>query len=130
MTNNASERNHIDLIKKRYFREIISNPDGEVVHDGDCSFFSVEVCDCGLLSMLRRYEDVWNYFPELVSQLLTHEKRINQLLNIENEDENIEEVTDEELENLFLSCGFLSEEDIKAINTDFDETDCIEDEQI
>lgn len=36
-------------IKQRYFRKTIENPDGKIVHHGDCDIFNHQICTCGLL---------------------------------------------------------------------------------
>lgn len=34
---------------QRYFRKTAAHPEGSVCHHGDCDFFSITVCTCGLL---------------------------------------------------------------------------------
>jgi hypothetical protein len=40
--------NRETLLLQRYFRKTPAHPDGSVVHHGDCDFFSIKVCTCGL----------------------------------------------------------------------------------
>ena len=47
---------------QRYFRKTIAHPDGSVCHHGDCNFFSVWICTCGLL------HDLAPLSPALVEQ--------------------------------------------------------------
>lgn len=47
---------------QRYFRKTIAHPDGSVCHHGDCDFFSIWICTCGLL------HDLAPMSPELVEQ--------------------------------------------------------------
>jgi len=34
---------------QRYFRRTQAHPEGSVCHHGDCDFFSISICTCGLL---------------------------------------------------------------------------------
>ena len=45
-------------IKQRYFRGTISSPEGVIVHDGDCSYWSMNLCTCGLLNELIFYSNI------------------------------------------------------------------------
>ena len=40
---------------QRYFRKVVAYPEGAIVHHGDCSFFNIDICTCGLLHDLRWY---------------------------------------------------------------------------
>lgn len=40
--------NRETLLLQRYFRKTQAHPEGAVVHHGDCDFFSIKVCTCGL----------------------------------------------------------------------------------
>jgi hypothetical protein len=40
--------NRETLLLQRYFRKTIAHPEGSVVHHGDCDFYSIRVCTCGL----------------------------------------------------------------------------------
>lgn len=40
-------------ILQRYFRKTIAHPEGSVCHHGDCDFFNIKICTCGLLHDLR-----------------------------------------------------------------------------
>lgn len=40
--------NRETLLLQRYFRKTPAHPEGSVVHQGDCDFFSIKVCTCGL----------------------------------------------------------------------------------
>jgi len=50
-------------INQRYFRKTQAHPDGAVVHHGDCDFFSIWICTCGLL------HDLMPMTPEIVDRL-------------------------------------------------------------
>lgn len=62
-------------IVQRYFRKTIACPEGGVTHHGDCDFFSVFMCSCGLLADLRAYatERASELFPAFGAQLADHE---------------------------------------------------------
>lgn len=36
-------------IRDRYFRKTRAHPEGSVTHHGDCDFFSIKICTCGML---------------------------------------------------------------------------------
>lgn len=40
--------NRETLLLQRYFRKTIAHPEGSVVHHGDCDFWSIKICTCGL----------------------------------------------------------------------------------
>jgi hypothetical protein len=40
--------NRETLLLQRYFRKTQAHPEGSVVHHGDCAFFCIKVCTCGL----------------------------------------------------------------------------------
>lgn len=64
-------------IKKRYFRQTIAHPDGEITHDGDCDVYPNEICTCGLLHTFRRFPgEVQNIFPRYKAQLDRHEEML------------------------------------------------------
>jgi len=61
----------IEKIKKRFFRQTIENPDGDIVHHGDCLFFSHHICTCGLLHDLmttRNPDDIYEKFYEEIEK--------------------------------------------------------------
>jgi len=41
---------------QKYFRSVISCPEGKIVHEADCSYWIVNICDCGLLRTLLPME--------------------------------------------------------------------------
>jgi hypothetical protein len=45
------ENRETELLR-RYFRKTRAHPGGHVSHHGDCDFFSIKVCTCGLLHFL------------------------------------------------------------------------------
>lgn len=47
----------IQRIKDRYFRKVIAYPKGAIVHYGDCSIYSIQICNCGLLADLNWLPD-------------------------------------------------------------------------
>lgn len=52
---------------RRYFRPTISNPEGTIVHDGDCRFWDIRICTCGLLHYLLYLEnpsEIYSKFDE------------------------------------------------------------------
>ena len=53
-------------VLQRYFRKTQSRPEGGVEHHGDCDFFSLRVCTCGL------HHDLKPAPPELVDRLFPH----------------------------------------------------------
>ena len=48
-------------ILQRYFRRTKAHPEGSVTHHGDCDFFNIRICTCGL------HHDLKGASPELVS---------------------------------------------------------------
>lgn len=62
-------------IHQRYFRKVMAHPEGAIVHHGDCEFFSVFMCSCGLLADLRADvpERASELFPAFASQLADHD---------------------------------------------------------
>jgi hypothetical protein len=44
--------NRETALLQRYFRKVMAYPEGHVVHHGDCDFFNIKVCTCGLLHFL------------------------------------------------------------------------------
>lgn len=50
-------------ITQRFFRKTIAHPDGSVVHHGDCDYFNIKICTCGLL------HDLMPVLPEIVERL-------------------------------------------------------------
>ena len=69
-------------IRQRYFRKVSAPPEGAVVHHGDCDFFSVSICTCGLLADLRAESlpSVEEIFSEYYAQLAAHDATRNGLL--------------------------------------------------
>ena len=53
--------NYSKKVNRRYFRQNLKNPDGAIVHHGDCHFFEIGICDCRLLHDLG-----WMSYPEKV----------------------------------------------------------------
>lgn len=69
---------------ERYFRRVASKPDGAVVHYGDCSFFDVQICDCGLLQTLIPHasrENVRTIYPKFWREWGQHQAQIDKLQN-------------------------------------------------
>ena len=61
----------------RYFRKTIAHTEGAVLHHGDCDYFSIKVCTCGLHADLRTIssaEVVERLYPALFSELAEYEK--------------------------------------------------------
>ncbi len=56
----------IDRIKARYFRKTMANPDGAIGHHGDCHFWDIKICTCGLLHDLLQadQEEVAKIYPK------------------------------------------------------------------
>lgn len=50
--------NRETLLLQRYFRKTIAHPEGAVVHHGDCDFFSIKICGCGLHHDLKALDAV------------------------------------------------------------------------
>ena len=44
-------------IRERFSRPVMSNPEGAVVHHGDCRVFDIQICTCGLLHDLQPLTD-------------------------------------------------------------------------
>ena len=48
-----------EFIRNRYARKVIASPDKPiVVHYGDCEFYRVKICTCGLIHDLMAMGDV------------------------------------------------------------------------
>lgn len=72
-------------ILQRYFRKTKAHPDGGVVHHGDCDFFSIRICTCGLHHDLRPAiaEFVAERYPLLHEELAEYEAARSLLLRRE-----------------------------------------------
>jgi len=74
-------------INQRYFRKTQAHPDGSVVHHGDCDFFSIWICTCGLLHDLvalneeiteKLYPSFWKeqgLYDQARTEIMTKPKR-------------------------------------------------------
>lgn len=69
-------------VLQRYFRKTQSRPEGGVEHHGDCDFFNIKVCTCGLHHDLKPAppELVDRLFPRLYGELADSEKSREALL--------------------------------------------------
>lgn len=63
-------------VRQGYFRKTAAHPDGQVVHHGDCDFFTtIRHCSCGLLHLLRPYaERAEELYPDFWQDLAVHDK--------------------------------------------------------
>jgi len=61
---------------KRYFRKTIAHPEGTITHDGDCMFWSIGVCTCGLLHLLRPLESPQKYYKDFSAEVSKHDTEI------------------------------------------------------
>ena len=70
-----SLENQKKRIYDRYFRQVIKNPDGAIVHFGDCDFYSTKVCTCGLFrDLLPLGEDQEEIYPNFWEEYGVHEE--------------------------------------------------------
>lgn len=69
-------------LRQRYFRKIKAHPEGAVAHFGDCNFFAVQICTCGLLEDLRAaaWPMASEIFPEFRVQLAMHDAAMELLM--------------------------------------------------
>lgn len=58
-----------EKIHSRYFRKVMGHPDGAIVHHGDCQFFNIKICTCGLLHDLNVIPDVESLYPSFGVEL-------------------------------------------------------------
>lgn len=67
---------------QRYFRKTKAHPEGSVVHFGDCEFFSIRHCSCGLLVDLMPLspEMIEQNYPLYCEELAEHEAVRNRLM--------------------------------------------------
>ncbi len=61
-------------IHTRYFRKVMAHPVGAIVHDGDCNFFSRDICTCGLLHELTWLCEPVKVFAEYWQQLAEQDR--------------------------------------------------------
>lgn len=61
---------------QRYYRKTKAHPEGSVTHHGDCEFFSIRVCSCGLHHDLRSISPLLQqeHYPLLDEELSDFEK--------------------------------------------------------
>jgi hypothetical protein len=69
----------VERVKKRYFRKVINVPEGRIVHDGDCRFWDVKICTCGLLHALIWLSDPFEVYPDFGKENGEQECVINKL---------------------------------------------------
>ena len=65
---------------QRYFRKTAAHPEGAVCHHGDCDFFSLSVCTCGLLHDLApmNADQLERHYPRFYEEQGQYEQaRIN-----------------------------------------------------
>ena len=60
---------------KPYFRKTIANPEGNIVHYGDCSIFNSKVCDCGLLRNLMATEEPKEWYKDYWKEIGPHVRK-------------------------------------------------------
>ncbi len=70
-------------ILHRYFRRTKAHPEGAVVHHGDCDFFNIKICTCGLHHDLKAAspELVSDRYPLLEEELSDYEKARESLMH-------------------------------------------------
>jgi len=74
--------NRETALVQRYFRKTIAHPDGHVNHHGDCDFFNIKVCTCGLLHslMVLDPEIVKRHYPLFCVEQADYEEVREQLM--------------------------------------------------
>jgi hypothetical protein len=66
----------------RYHRSVQAHPQGEILHHGDCEFFRVKICTCGLLHDLKAVpEEASKIFPHYDQQEAEQSKVIEKLFH-------------------------------------------------
>ena len=64
---------------QKYFRSVISCPEGKIVHDADCSYWMIHICDCGLLKALLPYETKNKWYPNFYEEWQKHHEQIDKV---------------------------------------------------
>jgi hypothetical protein len=61
---------------QRYFRKTVAHPEGAVSHHGDCDFFSISVCTCGLLHDLTPMtpDQIEEHYPRFDEERAQYER--------------------------------------------------------
>lgn len=63
----------------RFFRKTAAKPDGTITHDGDCEYYSVRICTCGLLHTLNPISDPEVYYEKFWDELVLHTRQLQDL---------------------------------------------------
>lgn len=73
--------NRETILLERYYRKTRAYPKGHVVHHGDCDFFNVKVCNCGLLHFLIacKPSTIDRYYPLFSLEQSDYEMAIEKL---------------------------------------------------
>lgn len=72
-------------VMQRYFRRTKSQPEGGVGHDGDCDFFNIRVCTCGLLhELMPSPEKAGELYPPFWQERAEFEKVRESLMHPRN----------------------------------------------
>lgn len=66
----------------RYHRRTQANPEGEIVHHGDCHVFRVKICTCGLIHDLQSHvEEANKIYPKYDAESAEHDKAIEKIFH-------------------------------------------------
>ncbi len=73
---NPGMENAETRIVQRYFRKTVAHPEGAVCHHGDCDFFSISICSCGLLHDLMPLspELIEDHYPQFNEEMVHYEQ--------------------------------------------------------
>jgi hypothetical protein len=62
---------------RHWFRSVMGNKDGALVHDGDCRIYDmfVRVCTCGLFHALHRldHDQIQRIYPKYNEETISHD---------------------------------------------------------
>jgi len=72
----------VSQIRLRYFRPVIANPEGAVVHYGDCLIYECKICSCGLLSDLSVLSEPNAIYPRFSEESIEQSNMRNAIFNI------------------------------------------------
>lgn len=64
----------------RYYRPVKAHPDGAIVHHGDCEYYRVKICTCGLLHDLRVHGDGQKIYPFFDEQVAEQDKAVEKII--------------------------------------------------
>jgi len=89
---------------RRYFRKTIAHPNGSIVHDGDCRFFDIKICTCGLLHELLPMHDYQEkYYEKFWEESGEHDNMIHKIMRARIKPDKPEPISEEDLNKIIKS---------------------------